>query len=64
MFVEDACKVSSLIIKENKNVSFVNFATNSILVKTKGIINTLFKILDGKVNYAVGVDNKYNAKNH
>ena len=63
-FTDDICEAVSLVTKELKNISFANFATDGVSVETRNIMTVLFKFLDGKLNYAAEVGNKYNTKNY
>ena len=49
---------------KRENISFINFATNSVLVENKDIMNTLFQFLDRKINCEVEINNNHNKKKY
>ena len=64
MFTDNVCWAASKIANDYKNITFTNFATDSVSVETQDMINTIFKFLDRKIFFLCIVDNKYNVKNH
>ena len=62
-FISDVYEVARLVECNLKCATFINFATDSILVEIYNILLTLYQFLDGKINHYTAVDNKHNIKN-
>lgn len=63
-FTSDACEAARLVEQDIDNVSFVNFATDGVLVETHDAFLTLCECLDGKKDHCAAINNKHNIKNN
>ena len=63
-FADDVCRAVCKIVNDHKNITYNNFATDSISTEIKDIMNIIFKFLDRKISFLDKVDNKHNMKSH